>query len=174
MRHRVGKKKLNRSSSHRRALLRGLTTAMVEHEYVVTTLAKAKFFKPYVEKLVTQAKVDTSFTTIARLKAKLYTDIAARKLTEDIAPRYKDRSGGYTRIVKLGFRDGDKAPLARIEFVKEESDKKVTKSNKPTKAVEPKVTKKGNSAPNPTLDNDVPVKAQTSKVSKPKQLRRKI
>lgn len=120
MRHRVDKKKLNRTTSHRKALLRNLSTSLVEHSHVETTLAKAKFVRAYVEKLITLAKKETTSTTVKAAKAKLYTDSAVRRLFSELGPTYKNRIGGYTRIVKLGFRAGDRAPMARIELVKEE------------------------------------------------------
>ena len=132
MRHRVGKKKLNRSTSHRSALLRNLSTSLVENGYIITTLAKAKTVKPYVEKLITKAKSDNSFTTIQRIKAQLYTESAVRKLVTEIAPSYSSRNGGYTRIIKHGFRAGDKAPMAKLELVavKKSSPKTTGKSEK--------------------------------------------
>lgn len=148
MRHRVQKKKLNRKTSHRVALLKNLSDALILHGKVETTVAKAKFFKPYVEKLVTKAKKDSTFTTVQRVRAKLATKAAARKLFDDIAPTYKTRNGGYTRIKKLGFRDGDNAPMALIEWVKDEkkaSPKKVAKAS--SKAEAKKETKKSEKKP---------------------------
>lgn len=126
MRHRVGKKKMNRDTSHRSALLKNLSTSLIEAESIETTIAKAKFVKPYVEKLVTKAKSDTSFTSIKRVSAKLNSKDATRKLFTQIAPKYVDRNGGYTRIIKLGkFRDGDNSKMVRLSFV--EDTKKITK-----------------------------------------------
>ncbi len=145
MRHRVGKKKLNRTTSHRVALLKNLADALIEHGKVETTLAKAKFFKPYVEKLVTKAKKDSTFTTVQRVNAKLATKDASRKLFEEIAPKYKERNGGYTRIKKLGFRAGDNAPMAVIEWVSDKETNKASSKKVPAaakKIVAPKIASK--------------------------------
>jgi len=117
MRHRVVGKKLGRDCAHRRALLRNLSDSLLLHGGVTTTLAKAKYVQPYVERLITMAKKDASFVSINRSRSKLFTDAAARNLFEDIAPRFSKRAGGYTRIVKLGNRLGDGAAMARLEFV---------------------------------------------------------
>ena len=112
------KKKIGRDPSHRKALLRSLTTSLIEHDKVETTLAKAKLVKPRVEKLIT--KVNKSSALVARryALAYLYTKPAVKRLLDNVAPRFKERAGGYTRIVKLGkVRDGDKAAMARLEFV---------------------------------------------------------
>lgn len=142
MRHRVGKKKLNRTTSHRVALLKNLSDSLIVHGKVETTLAKAKFFKPYVEKLVTKAKKDSTFTTVQRVNAKLATKDASRKLFEEIAPKFKERNGGYTRIKKLGFRAGDNAPMALIEWVTDKQEvKKASVKKTPVVAKKPVATK---------------------------------
>lgn len=128
MRHRVGKKKLSRTTSHRQALLRNLSRSLILNGSIETTVAKAKFVKPYVEKLVTKAKNSTDFITINRVRAKLNSEEATKTLFSDIAPDYKNREGGYTRIVKLGFRAGDRAPMVRLEWV----SAKLSKKNKAT------------------------------------------
>lgn len=144
MRHRVAKKKLNRDTDHRTALIRNLSRSLIIDGKIETTLAKAKFMQPYVEKLVTKAKKGTDISTLSNVNSKLRSKKAMRVLFEDLAPRYKNRSGGYTRIVKMGFRDGDKAPMARVEWVVEkqveEKPAKEVKAPKATKA--PKVVKK--------------------------------
>ena len=148
MRHRVDKKKLSRDVDHRKALLRNLSTALITYESIRTTESKAKFVKPYVEKLVTKAKSGYSFNLGKYLKTKLYSEDTIKKLINDIAPRYLNRPGGYTRIVKIGNRDGDKAMMARIEFVKEVATTKKTKakktgeSEKKIEKAKPKTTKK--------------------------------
>lgn len=121
MRHRVSKKKLNRTTDHRRALLKNLSVSLILEGHVQTTLAKAKFFKPYVEKLVTKAKNAQDMHNITLVNSKLGSEIATRKLFSDIATSYADRKGGYTKITKLGFRSGDKAPMAKIEWVSKET-----------------------------------------------------
>ena len=130
MRHRVVKKTLGRDKEHRRALYSNLSQSLITHGKVNTTLAKAKAFRPYVEKLITKAiKADNSknkivtFNTVKNLRKHLYSEDVIRKLIEEVAPKYADRPGGYTRIVKTGERDGDKAPMARIELVKPTSAK---------------------------------------------------
>ncbi len=121
MRHRYAGKKLNRTSSHRQALLQNLAKALLQHEQIRTTLPKAKVLRPYVEKLVTLAKKGDLHAR--RLCAsRLRSDEIAKKLITDIVPRLGSRPGGYTRIIKAGFRYGDYAPMAIIELV----DKKDT------------------------------------------------
>ena len=120
MRHRVVKKKLGRDLDHRKALRRNLATELIEHESVVTTLAKAKFIRPHVERLVTYAKNhDDRLVLLKYLRPHLATESAVRKVIEVLAPRYKTRPGGYTRIRRIGNREGDNAPMARISFVEE-------------------------------------------------------
>lgn len=131
MRHRVVGKKLGRNTAHRVALLKSLSAELIEHGKINTSLAKAKYVRPYVEKLITKAKNDTSFHTQKLLMAKLDRDEAVRTLFE-IAPNYKSRKGGYTRIVKTGNREGDNSERARIELVdyKKKRASKTTKTKK--------------------------------------------
>ncbi len=121
MRHRVSTKTLNRTTGHRRALLKNLSISLILEGHVETTLAKAKFFKPYVEKLVTKAKVSDDHYNIMFVESRLGSEVATRKLFTDIVGNYSDRNGGYTRITKLGFRAGDRSPMAKIEWVEKES-----------------------------------------------------
>jgi len=134
MRHRVKGKKLNRDASHRKALAKNLSTSLIIHKSLETTLAKAKFVRPYVERLVTKAKNDQSFTAIKYLRNKLTTESAVKTLLIEIAPTFKKRPGGYTRIIKLPERDGDKAKMARIEFIIEKPAKPVKKTEAKSKA----------------------------------------
>ena len=116
MRHLKSGKKLKRNISARRALLRGLVTNVIEEERITTTVPKAKAAKPLVEKMITLAKQDTLASR--RLAAAfLLTPAAVQKLFEKIGPRYNQRNGGYTRIVKLGWRKGDGAETAKLELV---------------------------------------------------------
>ena len=115
MRHRYNKKRLNRDSAHRISLLKNLSSELIMHESIETTLSKAKFFRSYLEKLVTKARNKT-YPNVSYIKS-ILGDEASRKLFDDIAPRFKDRNGGYTRILKSGVRGGDAAKMARIEFV---------------------------------------------------------
>lgn len=132
MRHRVQKKKMNRDSDHRKALQRNLARSLILNGSIETTLAKAKYVRPFVEKLVTKAKQGNDVLTRGRVNEKLDSSDALRVLFTDIVHRFEGRSGGYTRIVKLGFRSGDRAPVARIEWV--EASKKSVKTEKvPTK-----------------------------------------
>lgn len=131
MRHRKSHRKLNRSPSHRRALLVNMASALIEHERIRTTEAKAKALRPVVEKLITKAKrthvrgsADADAVAAGvhqrRLVARTIADRALlRKLFDEIGPRYVDRPGGYTRIIKLGRRLGDNAPEAFIELVRD-------------------------------------------------------
>lgn len=123
MRHGNKGRKLNRTASHRKALFRNMAASLVEHEQIVTTLPKAKELRPVVEKLVTLGKrgdLHARRQIISRIgNAEL-----AGKLIDTLAPRYAERNGGYTRIVKAGFRHGDNAPMAVIEFVDRDSSAK--------------------------------------------------
>ena len=116
MRHRKRGRKLNRTWSHRKALLANLTRALVEHEQIITTLPKAKELRPFVERLITLGKrgdLHARRLLIARTRS----EETAKKIIEVLAPRFRERPGGYTRILKAGYRKGDDAPVAVIEFV---------------------------------------------------------
>ncbi len=123
MRHGNGRRKLNRTHSHRQALLANMAASLIEHEQIKTTLPKAKELRPYVEKLITLGKRgDVHSRRVAR--SKLKTDEAVTRLFDVIAARYADRAGGYTRIMKAGFRYGDAAPMAVIEMVDRDPEAK--------------------------------------------------
>lgn len=124
MRHRVAGKKLGRDASHRKALLKNLATSMVEKGSVTTTLAKAKYAKPFIEKAVTKAKNGK----IRELKKVIVTEDMVRKILSEVAPKFEGRAGGYLRLIKLGRRDGDNAAMARLEWV-EDIAKPEKKSN---------------------------------------------
>ena len=116
MRHRVGHRKLQRTSSHRAALFRNMVAALIKHEQITTTTAKAKELRPYVEKLVTLAKRG-GLSNRRLAQSRLMDEAQLAKLFDVIGPRYADRSGGYCRIIKAGIRASDAAPIAVIEFV---------------------------------------------------------
>jgi large subunit ribosomal protein L17 len=116
MRHRVGHRKLQRTSSHRTALFRNMAAALIKHEQITTTTAKAKELRPYVEKLVTLAKKG-GLSNRRLAQGKLMDDTQLAKLFDVIGPRYAGRAGGYTRIIKAGIRISDAAAIAIIEFV---------------------------------------------------------
>jgi large subunit ribosomal protein L17 len=116
MRHRVGGRKLQRTSSHRAALFRNMAAALIKHEQITTTTAKAKELRPYVEKLVTLAKKG-GLSNRRLAHSRLLDETQLRKLFDVLAPRYAARDGGYIRIVKAGIRASDAAPIAIIEFV---------------------------------------------------------
>ena len=116
MRHRVAGRKLQRTSSHRAALFRNMAAALIKHEQIATTTAKAKELRPYVEKLITLAKKG-GLSNRRLAHARMLDDTQLRKLFDVIAPRYADRAGGYTRIIKAGIRASDAAPIAIIELV---------------------------------------------------------
>ena len=121
MRHKVSKRKLNSTSSHRKALLANMAVSLIKHEQVKTTLPKAKELAPYVEKLITLGKKGD-----LNARRKLYSIIPEKiwgaKVFDVLAERYKDRNGGYTRVMKAGFRYGDSAPMAIIELVDRDPD----------------------------------------------------
>jgi large subunit ribosomal protein L17 len=116
MRHRVGGRKLQRTSSHRAALFRNMAAALIKHEQITTTTAKAKELRPYVEKLITLAKKG-GLSNRRLAHARLLDDTQLRKLFDILGPRYAGREGGYTRVIKAGLRASDAAPIAIIELV---------------------------------------------------------
>src|SRR5688500_13723224 len=116
MRHRVGHRKLQRTSSHRAALFRNMAAALIKHEQITTTVAKAKELRPYVEKLITLAKKG-GLSNRRLAHARMLDDAQLVKLFDVLAPRYAERNGGYTRIIKAGIRASDAAPIAIIELV---------------------------------------------------------
>ena len=123
MRHRKSGRKLNRTSSHRKAMFANMAASLINHEQITTTLPKAKELRPVVEKLVTLAKKGDLASR--RLAISRIRDVEmVRKLFDTIGPRYEDRNGGYTRVLKAGFRYGDSAPMAVIEFVDRDEDAK--------------------------------------------------
>jgi large subunit ribosomal protein L17 len=132
MRHRVKGKKLGRDTAHRKALRKNLASSLINHGEVVTTLSKAKYIRPYVEKLVTLAKKSEGNELNVRrsLRRKLVDDASVNRLIKDIAPQYKNTSGGYTRIVRVGNRSGDNSMLARISFVERNKKEKQNENNK--------------------------------------------
>ncbi|MEE2731031.1 MAG: 50S ribosomal protein L17 [Pseudomonadota bacterium] len=116
MRHRKSGRKFNRNSSHRKAMFRNMAVSLVEHELIKTTLPKAKELRRHAEPLITLAKTD-SVANRRLAFARTRSNEAVGKLFTDLGPRYKDRPGGYIRILKCGFRAGDKAPMALVELV---------------------------------------------------------
>ncbi|MDC0215742.1 50S ribosomal protein L17 [Candidatus Pelagibacter sp.] len=130
MRHGVGYKKLNRTSEHRKALLKNMLNSLIKYEQITTTLPKAKFLKPQADKIITIGKKE-SLQNTRLLISKLQDTTSANKVKKTLSKRYADRKGGYTRIIKAGFRYGDKAPMAVIEFVDRDVEaKKVDKKKK--------------------------------------------
>ena len=120
MKHKLKLAKLNRTSSHRKALLRNMSLALLEHERIKTTLPKAKALRPFVEKLVTKSRDGKNLAVRRKLLSLLQNKAIVSKLIDQISPRFVERPGGYLRIIKNGFRYGDCAPMAIIEFVDHE------------------------------------------------------
>ena len=112
----MANKKLNRTSEHRKALLKNMLNSLIKYEQIKTTLPKAKFLKPQADKIITLGKKETLQTT-KMLVSKLQDQKSANKVKKTLSKRYEKRNGGYTRIIKAGFRYGDNAPMAIIEFV---------------------------------------------------------
>ena len=130
MRHGFANKKLNRTSEHRKALLKNMLNSLIKYEQIKTTLPKAKFLKPQADKIITWGKRDTLHNTKA-LVSQLQDIKSANKVKKTLSKRYEKRTGGYTRIIKAGFRHGDNAPMAIIEFVDRDVEaKKVDKKKK--------------------------------------------
>ena len=133
MRHRLGYKKLNRTSEHRKALIKNMLNSLIKYEQITTTLPKAKVLKPQADKIITLGK-NSNLQNIKILVSKLQDIKSANKVKKTLAKRYESRKGGYTRIIKAGYRYGDNAPLAIIEFVDRDVDaKKVDRKKKETK-----------------------------------------
>ena len=130
----MANKKLNRTSEHRKALLKNMLNSLIKYEQITTTLPKAKFLKPQADKIITLGKKDTLQTT-RMLMSKLQDITSANKVKKTLSERYVKRNGGYTRIIKAGFRYGDNAPMAVIELVDRDVEaKRVDKKKKnPTK-----------------------------------------
>ena len=142
MRHSMANKKLNRTSEHRKALLKNMLNSLVKYEQIKTTLPKAKFLKPQADKLITLGKKN-SLQTTKILVSQLQDIQSANKVKKTLSKRYEKRSGGYTRIVKAGFRYGDNAPMAIIEFVDRDVEaKRVDKPKKDTNKDTPKAEEK--------------------------------
>ena len=132
MRHGIVNKKLNRTSEHRKALLKNMLNSLIKYEQITTTLPKAKFLKPQADKIITLGKKE-SLQTSKLLMSKLQDIKSTNKVKKTLSKRYEKRNGGYTRIVKAGFRYGDNAPMAIIEFVDRDVEaKRVDRKKKDT------------------------------------------
>ena len=133
MRHRLGYKKLNRTSEHRKALIKNMLNSLIKYEQITTTLPKAKVLKPQADKIITLGK-NSNLQNTKILVSKLQDIKSANKVKKTLAKRYESRKGGYTRIIKAGYRYGDNAPLAIIEFVDRDIEaKRVDRKKKETK-----------------------------------------
>ena len=143
----MANKKLNRTSEHRKALLKNMLNSLIKYEQIKTTLPKAKFLKPQADKIITLGKKNNLHNTKI-LISQLQDTISANKVKKTLSKRYEKRSGGYTRIIKAGFRYGDNAPMAIIEFVDRDVEaKRVDKKKKdPAKEADKKEDKKVASA----------------------------
>ena len=138
----MANKKLNRTSEHRKALLKNMLNSLIKYEQIKTTLPKAKFLKPQADKIITLGKKDT-LQTSKMLVTQLQDFKSANKVKKTLSKRYLKRNGGYTRIIKAGFRYGDNAPLAIIEFVDRDTEaKKVDKKKKELDKDKSKVVEK--------------------------------
>jgi large subunit ribosomal protein L17 len=123
MRHGISQRKLSRKSGHRKALFRNMAAALIKHEQISTTLPKAKELRPYIEKLITLAKRG-GLSNRRLAMSRLQDEAQLKKLFEVLAERYSDRDGGYTRVIKAGYRDSDAAQMAIIELVDRDTDAK--------------------------------------------------
>ena len=137
----MANKKLNRTSDHRKALLKNMLNSLIKYEQITTTLPKAKFLKPQADKIITLGKKETLQTT-KMLMTKLQDITSANKVTKNLSKRYEKRQGGYTRIIKAGFRYGDNAPMAIIEFVDRDLEAKRVDKKKKEVVKDQKVDKK--------------------------------
>ena len=142
MRHGIGYRKLNKTSEHRKALFKNMLNSLIKYEQIKTTLPKAKFLKPQADKIITLGKKETLQTT-KMLVSQLQDITSANKVKKTLSKRYEKRNGGYTRIIKAGFRYGDNAPMAIIEFVDRDVEaKRVDKKKKDTTKETPKAEEK--------------------------------
>tara|TARA_B100001173_G_C15706053_1_gene428160 strand:- start:168 stop:605 length:438 start_codon:yes stop_codon:yes gene_type:complete len=141
MRHLFANKKLNRTSEHRKSLLKNMLNSLIKYEQLTTTLPKAKFLKPQADKIITLGKKENLHTT-KMLMSKLQDITSANKVKKTLSKRYEKRSGGYTRIIKSGFRYGDNAPMAIIEFVDRDVEAKRIDKKKKDKSQDKKEEKK--------------------------------
>ena len=142
MRHGLVNKKLNRTSEHRKALLKNMLNSLIKYEQIKTTLPKAKFLKPQADKIITLGKKE-SLQTTKILVSKLQDIKSANKVKKTLSKRYEKRKGGYTRIIKAGFRYGDNAPMAIIEFVDRDVEaKRIDKKKKETSKEASKIEEK--------------------------------
>ena len=142
MRHSLTNKKLNRTSEHRKALLKNMLNSLIKYEQIKTTLPKAKFLKPQADKIITLGKKE-SLQTTKMLVSKLQDIKSANKVKKTLSKRYEKRKGGYTRIIKAGFRYGDNAPMAIIEFVDRDVEaKRIDKKKKETSKEASKIEEK--------------------------------
>ena len=139
MRHKLGYKKLNRTSEHRKALIKNMLNSLIKYEQIITTLPKAKLIKPQAENLITLRK-KKNLTNTRVLISKLQDKTNANKILNTLSKRYEKRAGGYTRIVKAGYRYGDNSPMAVIEFV--DRDVEAKRKFKKKKKVDPKTEDK--------------------------------
>ena len=141
MRHKFGYKKLNRTSEHRKALIKNMLNSLIKYEQITTTLPKAKVLKPQADKIITLGKKE-SLQNTKILISKLQDSKSASKVIKTLSKRYEKRTGGYTRIIKAGFRYGDNAPMAVIEFVDRDIEAKKIDRKKKDITKNPKEEKK--------------------------------
>ena len=148
MRHKFGYRKLNKNSEHRKALFKNMLNSLIKYEQIITTLPKAKELKPKIDKVITIGK-DAKLSKKKDLFSKLQDQKSVKKVFDILSKRYANRKGGYTRVLKAGFRTGDDAPMAVIELVdrdvnakKVDKPKKVEKTTKDKKETTPKVAAK--------------------------------
>ena len=141
MKHGFNNKKLNRTSDHRKALLKNMLNSLIKYEQITTTLPKAKFLQPQADKIITLGKIE-SLSNTKQLMSKLQSILSTNKVKKTLSKRYEKRKGGYTRIVKAGFRYGDNAPMAVIEFVDRDVEAKKVDRKKKVITKDPKDEKK--------------------------------
>ena len=141
MKHGLNNKKLNRTSDHRKALLKNMLNSLIKYEQITTTLPKAKFLQPQADKIITLGKIE-SLNNTKKLMSKLQNIVSTNKVKKTLSKRYEKRKGGYTRIVKAGFRYGDSAPMAVIEFVDRNVEAKRVDRKKKDITKDPKEEKK--------------------------------
>tara|TARA_X000001036_G_C20560392_1_gene758212 strand:- start:581 stop:1018 length:438 start_codon:yes stop_codon:yes gene_type:complete len=145
MRHKLGYRKLNRTSEHRKALIKNMLNSLIKYEQITTTLPKAKVLKPQADKIITLGKKENLQNT-RKLISKLQNEKLASKVIKTLSKRYEKRKGGYTRIIKSGFRYGDNAPMAVIEFVDRDIEAKKVDRKKTDIVKKPKEEKKASTA----------------------------
>ena len=152
MRHKIGYRKLNKTSEHRKALFKNMLNSLIKYEQIITTLPKAKELKPQIDKVITIGKKNL-LSGKKRLFSKLQNSSSVKKVFEELSKRYSKRNGGYSRVLKAGFRTGDDAPMAVIELIDRNIEAKKVDKPKKVKDKDKETTKETKTKSNPKVQS---------------------